>query len=443
MFNDIAPYGYRPLVTRLKNYYKSVQNSYYKKFYKHVEKYFDKPYPILTSTKWTDEMMLHYTKCRPESKLLLLWPNSSSRDQIHSLFKLIKSHGGNIYYRKQFFISKKGIDGLMYQLTSKYPAPPSLKKSSKQLITSLLIELPFDTKKLSFKPLLKTHLVINNPEKAVKIIYNNNSLTFLENQNLKNHINIVSKSKYSIKLLSTYRSYIKKLSPIDQIRTILYSSSTLFSYGVRSMNDIDAYFVNLSKNSSNTMSIISKLQNVSDMDISMQGTKGWESYWKAHLNKIADLQGETNFNNLVLNPKHHYYFNGDKYLNLSIDIQKRLLRLRPRAYADIIATNKLLNLNTKLPKIPKSVPHYRDNIDPIVFKSTIKYALENRYNIKITLSQIDEYISKRALSPPKKFTKDASKEVSHFMKDYDQLYKVLNKPTGKITVKKSKIKKKI
>lgn len=446
MFTDIAPYGYRPLVTRLKNYYKFVQNSYYKTLYKHVERYFDKPYPILTSTKWTDEMMLHYTKCRPNAKLLLLWPNSSSRSQIHSIFKLIKSHDGHIYYRKQFFLSKHAIDSLMYQLTNKYPAPPSLKKRETQMITALLFELPSShptsAQKISFKPLLKTHLTINNPIKAAKIIFNNNSLSFLENQNLKNYRKIISTSDEPLKLLKTYSSHINKLASIDQIRAVLYSSSTLFSYGVRAMNDIDAYIVNLSKDESSTKKIISQLQEKPKMDISMQGTKGWESYWKAHLHKIAQLADENNFNNLILNPKYHYYYNGNKYLSLSIDMQKRLLRLRPRAYADIIATNKLLSLNTKLPKIPTSVPYYKEIIDPMIFKKTIQYALKSRYNIRLTIPQIENYISKRALSPPQQFTKDTSNSVSHFMKKYDQLYKELKKPTKKISVKRSKIKRK-
>lgn len=446
MFNDIAPYGYRPLVTRLKNYYKSVQNSYYKTLYKHVERYFDKPYPILTSTKWTDEMMLQYTKCRPNAKLLLLWPNSSSRSQIHSLFKLIKSHDGNIYYRKQFFLSKHAIDSLMYQLTNKYPAPPSLKTKDTQMITALLFELPsthlISTEKISFKPLLKTHLTINNPTKAAKIIFNNNSLSFLENQNLKNYRNIISTSDQPIKLLKTYSSHINKLAPIDQIRATLYSSSILFSYGVRAMNDIDAYVVNFSRDESTTKKIISLLQEKPKMDISMQGTKGWESYWKTYLNKIAQLVGEKKFNNLVLNPKYHYYFNGNKYLILSLDIKKRLFRLRPRAYADIIATNKLLSLSTKLPKIPTSVPHYKEVIDPIIFKKTIQYALKSRYNIRLTIPQIEEYIGKRALSPPHEFTKDTSNSVSHFMKEYDQLYKESKKPTKTVTVKKSNVKRK-
>lgn len=441
MFNDIAPYDYRPLITRLKNYYKSVKNSYYKTLYKHVERYFDKPYPILTSTKWTDEMMLQYTKCRPNSKLLVLWPNSSSRSQIYSFFKLIKSHNGNIYYRKQLILSKKAIDSLIYQLTNKYPAPSSFKTKDTQIITVILYEVP-TTEKLLFKPLLNTYLVISNPIKAAKIFFNKNSLSFLENQNLKNYRKIISESDESLKLLKTYNTYINKMPHIDQIRVTLYSSSTLFSYGVRAMNDIDAYVISFLKDDSTVKNIISTLQEKPKMDISMQGTKGWESYWKSHLNNIAQLVGENNFNNLVLNPKYHYYYNGNKYLNLTIDTQKRLLRLRPRAYADIIATNKLLSLNTKLPKIPKSVPYYKDEIDPTIFKKTIQYALKSRYNITLTLSEIDEYISKRSLSPPQEFTKDTSNSISYFMKEYNQLYKESKKLNKTISVKKSKIKRK-
>lgn len=441
MFIDISPYGYRPLVTRLKNHYKSVQNSYYKIFYKHVEKYFDKPYPILTATKWTDELMLQYTKCRPNSKIVLLWPNSSSNSQIHEIFKLIRSHEGNIYYRKQFFFSKSAIDSFMYQITEKYPAPPALKKRETQLITAILFEIPLKNN-ISFKHILKTHLIINNPVKVAKIIFNKNSLNFLENQNLKNYIKIVSKSEKGIKLLKSYSDNICKLSPINQIRAILYSSSTLFSYGIREMNDIDAYIVDLSRDESNTKKIISQLQDIKNMDISMKGTKGWESYWKSHLNNIAQLVGENNFNNLVLNPKYHYYYNGNKYLNLSIDLKKRLLRLRPRAYADIIATNKLLSLNVKLPKIPKSVPYYKDVIDPTIFKNTIQFALKSRFGIKLSIKEIEEYISKRSLSPPQKFIKETSDTVSSFMKDYDILYKKANKPLNKIVVKRSNIKRK-
>lgn len=445
LFKDIEPYGYRPLVTRLKNYYKSVQNSYYKRLYKHVERYFDKPYPILTSTKWTDEMMLHYTKCRPNAKLLLLWPNSSSRIQIQSLFNLIKSNNGKIYYRKQFFLSKQGIDALMYQLTHKYPAPPSCKTKDTQLITALLFELPSSlltkSDKLSFKPLLKTYLMISNPSKAATIIFNKNSLNFLENQLLKNHIKL--ESKKTSYLISTYKTALSKLEKINQIRAILYSSSVLFSYGVRDMNDLDAYFLNLSKDNSNTKEIVSTLQQKDDFDISMEGTKGWEMYWKRYLNNLAIISGADSFQNIVLDPKYHYYFNGLKYVTLSIDLQKRLLRLRPRAYADIIATNKLLYLNIRLPKIPTTVPYYKNIIDPTVFKKTIQYALKSRYNIRLSIPQIEEYISKIALSPAQQFVKDKTSLSDFFMKEYDQLYKKSTKPKTKVTVKRSKVKKKV
>lgn len=450
MFKDIGPYAYRPLITRLKNYYKSVKDSYYKTLYKHVEKYFDKPYPILTSTKWTDEMMLQYTKCRPNIKLLLLWKNSTSNKQIQTLFKLIKDNEGHIYYRKQFTLTKNGIDTLYFQLTKKSTAPPKLKIGGDQLITAILYELP-SSKKINLKPPLKTHIIINNPIQVTQLIFNKNSIDFLNNQLLKRHIDMTTTKQKN--MINTYKSYIKNLQPIDQIRAMLFSSSVLYMYGVRQMGDIDAYIVNLSAkspSSSTTLKVINALKKEPDTDISLKGTDGWESYWEKYLNKFATIIGSNNFNNLVLDPKYHFYTNGVKLITLKADIQKRLLRLRPQAYADIIAINILFNYDIKLPKIPVSVPFYKDVVDPVIFVKTIKFALKKKYNINATIDQINSYISKRYLSPPQEFTNSNANTLSLFMEQYNKalntnksktITKIISKSTTK-TVSRSKIIKK-
>ena len=69
--------------------------------------------------------------------------------------------------------------------------------------------------------------------------------------------------------------------------------------------------------------------------------------WEDTLNERAKLLGASNFNELVINPKYHYYFMGVKLLKLDCEIILRNLRGRPAQLTDLLAINRLLNINIK------------------------------------------------------------------------------------------------
>lgn len=242
---------------------------------------------------------------------------------------------------------------------------------------------------------LYDYIHINNDDNQAYvyagIIFNNNSLKFLEKQNSWKIYDMIK----SINLFNKVKRFINQFGQIGYELFITFSSSILFSYGVREMNDIDGYIVS---NDMIDIDIFNKFNN-KDIDITLKGSTATNEKWLETLDERAVGYGATNFNELVLNPNYHYYFMGVKFLRLKYDIITRIKRGRPAQITDLLVLRQMYDYKYQL-SIPKVTKTYDEEkmtdiekqVNEMKFLETIKFYLEKRYYINLTIEQINDWI---------------------------------------------------
>ena len=253
-----------------------------------------------------------------------------------------------------------------------------------------------DKKKINEKELkLYDYIHVNNDDNQAYvyagILFNKNSLKFLEKQNSWKIYEMIK----SIQLFNKFKNFIHKYGIIAFEHTILFSSSILFSFGVREMNDIDGYMV---KNNYVKMEDLNTF-NRNDIDLTYEGSSQTNEEWLKVLDDRAKGFGANNFDELALNPKYHYYFMGVKFLRLKYDVITRLSRGRPAQITDLLVLRQLYDLSYKL-AIPKITKMYDEStkkdiekpVDYQKFIDTVKYYLKKRYFINLSLSEIKDWI---------------------------------------------------
>ena len=212
-----------------------------------------------------------------------------------------------------------------------------------------------------------------------------------------------------------FREWQRSLDPYERSHVLVFSSSVLFSIGLRTCNDVDI-FVNdepkLPKAFQKSMDILKKSADIvreqagkEIFDISMRGLGEWTATGqKAHwdewfLKDWPALVGASSMNDVVYDPKYHMYFLGMKLTSLEMDIQRRAQRQRPAGYANLIALHTLAKVPIDFPHVPteyyKSIG-VKDTIDTPKklerFYRTIQHYLRQRYHRNYSLEEIKFYV---------------------------------------------------
>ena len=190
-----------------------------------------------------------------------------------------------------------------------------------------------------------------------QIYFCQNSLDFLEQQLLDRHIG-VSMRKSRI-ILATFKRWLcQNVSLSDRRGYIIFSGAVLYAYGIRNIHDIDIYIDVKSYTNEVEQYLIDKDTRFYFVDTTMPNTSAWKAYWHKWGNRWAQMMGADDFNDVVYNPKFHFYYMGMKFLCLNGDIERRLIRQRPRSMVDLIKINQLLNMNIKITSIPMTQKKY-------------------------------------------------------------------------------------
>ena len=388
MLENIEPYKFLEPIEELSEF-----SSYHKDLLKRLKKINMKK--IVPSAD-TDEMILQYIKCREQIKIVTLFENQKI--------------SGDIYYEKEIELDKKSVVNLLYQLyahTDKIYDYKKLSEMADKVNNKTIKVVVLENMKGDVKG---EHHITRTFIEAVEIgqlYFCQNSIEFLKMQILDRHMAIYMKScRFKI---NTFKKWMmENIYLLDQMRFLTYSSSILYAYGLRRCNDFDEYF-HWTPMDYATPDFINKINKYffddntrfPFIDLAMKGQGKWVkdgamAHWdKWFLEDLPQMVGAKDAEQVIYDPKYHFYFMGLKCMTLELDIKKRLDRSRPASIANVIATSKLLNMGINIPDVPRFYYKMQGVVEKIdtpekeqAFLHTIKCRLKQNYRIDLSYDDI-------------------------------------------------------
>ena len=334
-------------------------------------------------------------------------------DDIKSLVELLKKNG-NVYYIRKLQFTDKQLESLIYQIyidAKRLSNPDSIREKIQYSSNSIGIKtihvIVFDNinnLKLSggrseFKTNIRNIFLKKYGNKFrgddfihindhycqtieySQIYFNKNSRKHLQNFNLdKFYTNDYKKSKI---MLLTYKKWLLKHTTLLQImRFCLMSGSTLFTHAIRPTKDIDAIYIEGNKKLDDLVREFF-FNEKTKFFFSDVGSENWKLTWKESNKKWLDLLQIKNMNELILNPRYHYYFMGLKVFRLDYEIYRKLkITQSPKTFADVY----YMNLNTNI--IIKDFENNKKVLDTVKSKDALyynkfKFFLNKNYKIKL------------------------------------------------------------
>jgi len=189
------------------------------------------------------------------------------------------------------------------------------------------------------------------------VFLSSSTMKFLELQNFEYFISKDYES--SKKMFLKYRKLIQtNIDFINQQQFMLFSSVILYLIGNRNMNDLDLYIHTISEEILEKIDSSLKNKEEYNIDFSIKNTEYWPKHWNKWLDEWSNKCGAKYFEEILGNPKYHFYFLGIKIISLDCDIVRRIERKRPKAYADLIALKKRYFLNISLLPVPSCYEKY-------------------------------------------------------------------------------------
>ncbi len=283
--------------------------------------------------------------------------------------------------------------------------------------------------------------VPNNDEEqwiCSTLFFNQNSLDFLEKQDLKFYLK--SDNKECWEKMNNFLRFVNSVIPIkERHRTMFYSSTLLYFLGHRGNNDFD-YMVFCKENDDTFHSTLREFEiseNVPYVEkngkgiydfsyINTQDKRLKRGYYEDYYDVWAQTYGQTHsasvrkWEEIYAFGKNHMYYLGVKSTLLSQDIIRRQMRNRPRGIADLISLRKRYGMKINIPKPPKTIEKFykvnelslerksellgkggvisnaygfeelkvEEPVNQDKFVDTIIWALKTRYNMEFTISEI-------------------------------------------------------
>ena len=261
-------------------------------------------------------------------------------------------------------------------------------------------------------------------EKSISssIFFCKNSLKIIDIQCLEHFLK--KESDKSKRMFLKYRTWLlSSISIHNQSQFMLFSSVILYIIGHRQMNDLDLYIHTIPPDVIDTVTQLDKSEEYKFIEFQIKNTERWPQYWNIWLDEWAQKCGAKYFEEILGNPKYHFYFLGVKIISLECDVERRLARNRPRAVADLIALRKRYLYTVSIPDIPKISYKFvkTDGLSEIEilsfitkggelneknkeikipfdtniqkFLDTIVFALQTSYRIKMTVEDVKREIS--------------------------------------------------
>lgn len=373
MYDSIEEYDYMEPIIRLnKNnkstYYENLINNY---SIQKTKTRLDDLNKIIPLDK--DEIILQYIKCRKNSFIITLWNYGEpiSKELVEFL-----EENGNVYYVKKIKLNDKELYNLMLQIYDEYTYSEVyermkdklnwMKTSDENIITVIVFDnvnnLKIAGQGAEFKNKLREFCIEKLKEKNVDtkdirgndlihindyfyqsieyagLYFNSNSLKMLNYFNSKNFFSnffISSHLKYN-----TLRKWFYNNMNLENLNKIcLLGSVCLYTHGIRNLGDIDSIYL---ANYDNTLeselveqlntSFSNKSTKIDFADMGIKNSKYWKDSWENKNKKVLDYFAIKSIDDIIYNPKYHYYFHGIKIYLIDYEIVRKIFRLDKKNY---------------------------------------------------------------------------------------------------------------
>lgn len=444
MFNDIKQFEFIKPIVKLEKYYKI---DFYKQLIKEYD-YTDKQFIgntlyIENENHTLDEVILQYSKCFKNMYVMSIWPKANFQIDSTGFKEVITvlQKFGIVHCIKQLKLNYNEIQSLFFQLYAEDYGLKNINQINNKIKKCGWIDhkcVPFyvilfetDKHKMisgtsaplkeALRKLLQKHsnydektswptdfLHINdNFNQTVdycSIYFNKNSIDMLKEQRIDLFTKCLSCPGRIFFL--TYKNFLNKfVSEIDKIRFLLFSSTVLYCLGLRDPNDVDMIIYDKPKTKKFDKVIKFLFEDERPLGFfepSMKGKKGWfpggdKEYLDEWFNRDwPSLFGAKNMEEVIFNPKFHFYFLGVKIISIEGDLVRRKKRSRPASYANLIALKWLIpnRKEINIPDLPESywVNHqeksYKNPKEQKNLIYTIQMYLKSRYNMKVGKKKI-------------------------------------------------------
>ncbi len=376
LFYNVKPYDYTDVITRLHNYYKNTKSNYYDDLLTSIKskKQYDN---MLEISEHSDQIILDYIKCRPESFIITIWPlGINCKDSIVDYLKT----KGNVYYVKEIELTYNATRNLMFNMYDEFSKNDKARfidakleyVHAKQNINNKICVIVFDNvqnHRLSgqgspFKRELRNFLV-NTIQKTNKIenirgndvihindhfyqtieyaqlLLNDNSLFMLQHQNFDN-INSKYFESSQLKYQSLRKYLYENFSLLEMDRLCLMGGSIFYSFGIRVFNDLDGVILNINETEKDfehlvKVNLYNKDTRIRFADIGIIDSKeAWREKLTIKNNELLKQINIKSFDDIILNPAYHYYYNGIKMYIKDFELMRKLDRMNIKDYADFI-----------------------------------------------------------------------------------------------------------
>lgn len=324
----------------------------------------------IDKVRYYDELISYYLQCREKCSIITCWDRVKSID-LEVLLKFLKQNG-NVYYVRRFNFNEIEQMSLIYQLyidSNRLSTIESIKEKVKYTTQSgiggIVHVIVFDNvKKLDiaggqskFKTEIRNILVnrYNNKFRGddfihindhfcqaieyAQIYFNKYSRRQLGNFNIERFLSKdFNRSKV---IFLTFKNWLSiNTTLLQRMKFCLMSGSTLFSHGIRKTNDIDAIYIDGDIELDKKVKYFFFDENTK-FSFSDVGSENWKDTWKDSNKKWLNLLGINSINDLILNPRYHYYFLGVKIFRIDLELFRKIKIVNsPKTLADIFYINK-------------------------------------------------------------------------------------------------------
>jgi len=261
----------------------------------------------------------------------------------------------------------------------------SYKKSIRAYILKLLKDNQIDIKNIRGNDLIHINDFYYQTIEYGQTYFNKNSLDLLNKQNI-DRMYTYRFNRAFLKYQTLKKWMYTNLNATEIIRLCLFGGSVLYTYGLRPANDLDGLILNTYKETEadNRLESLIYKYFVNEetkylfSDIDIVDSAHWKPQWTDKNKELSTILKVSSLDEIVMNPQHHYYYNGIKLWLFDYELVKKFIRFRAQDIADFaiilkhfnyITSNLSLNDNKQL-----IIPSYAGQIKNI--KYTFSKALQ-------------------------------------------------------------------